>query len=308
MFNNFFNIIKEICSEENISFKAISKDWIIILEKNGLTKYISGYKFDLNNHALGILLDDKYATYDLLKEKNFPVISHSIVYSLNNDNDYAIGNNSIEYLEKIFHKYNDDIVLKINGGTCGVNVLHIKKLGELVEKYKSLTNRYNSLSVCPFYNIQNEYRIIVLNNSVELIYKKERPIVVGNGKSTIIELLKDFNNSYFKNIRNKELNKVLKLEEVFEYDWRFNLATGARASQEIGKEDSEKIKSLAINISKTIGLGFGSIDIVKTTNGNFFIMEINSGVMMDNYIKQIPEGYIIAKKIYKNAIESLFET
>lgn len=91
MYSQFRNIIKEICTEENIRYKIISKDWIIVLEKDGAIRYISGYKFDLNKHALGTLLDDKYATYELLKNLNFPVIIHNIVYPASNNNYYAIG-------------------------------------------------------------------------------------------------------------------------------------------------------------------------------------------------------------------------
>ena len=61
---------------------------------------------------------------------------------------------------------------------------------------------------------------------------------------------------------------------------------------------------MAIEIAKKIGLGFGSIDIIKTSDNELFVMEINSGVMMENFIKQIPEGYSIAKKIYTKVIKS----
>ena len=33
-------------------------------------------------------------------------------------------------------------------------------------------------------------------------------------------------------------------------------------------------------------------------------MEINSGVMMENFVKQIPNGYNIAKNIYKKVIDN----
>lgn len=308
MYNQFRNIIKEICYEKDIKYKTISKDWIVVLEKNGITRYISGYKFDLNKHALGTLLDDKYATYELLKNYNFPVISHDIVYPSSNNNYYAIGSNNVEFLKSLFFKYNKDIVLKINGGTCGINVEHIKNIDELIDKYKSLTSKYNSLSICPFYQIENEYRAIVLNNDIELLYKKVKPEVIGDGRSTVKELLEKFNSSYFKEInKDSTLDKILDENEVFEYDWRYNLSKGAKVSFEINEKDSNNLKLLAVKISKKIGLGFGSIDIIKTIDGKFFIMEINSGVMMENYIKQVSNGYQVAKDIYKKAIDLIFK-
>ena len=52
--------------------------------------------------------------------------------------------------------------------------------------------------------------------------------------------------------------------------------------------------------------GFCSVDIIKTKDSNFYVMEINSGVMMQNFIKQNENGYMIAKLIYKEAIIEMF--
>ena len=300
----FKTIIKEICDEENIDYKVISKDWIIVLEKNGVTNLITGYKFGINNHALGELLDDKYATFELLKQKDIPIIEHNILYGPKNNNEYAKGINNIEYVKKLFNKYNNDVVLKINDGTCGANVIHIQDEAELTKQYERLSEKFFSMSLCPYYDIENEYRAIVVNGKVELLYKKIKPIVIGDGKRTIKELLIDFNMEYFKNIDDENLQKVLPDGVSYEYDWRFNLAKGSKASFDIDKKLKNDIENLAQLISKRIGLGFGSIDIIKTIDNKLFVMEINSGVMMENFVKQVQDGYSIAKNIYKKVIEN----
>ena len=72
--NDMQSLIKDIADEKNIKFNLISKDWIIILEKDNKIRSIAGYKFDLNNHASGLICDDKYALYDALKLLNIPII------------------------------------------------------------------------------------------------------------------------------------------------------------------------------------------------------------------------------------------
>ena len=303
----FKKIIKEICDEENINYSVISKDWIIVLEKNNVTNIITGYKFGINNHALGELLDDKYATFELLSKKNIPIIEHNIIYGPGNNNQYAIGSNSEEYVKGLFYKYNQNVVLKINDGTCGANVLHIKNIDELVEQYKNLSKKYFSMSLCPYYDIENEYRAIVVNGKTELLYKKTKPVVIGDGKSTIRKLLINFNSEYFeenKVLEDEVYSCILPENDVFEFDWRFNLAKGSKASFDISEVLKNDIECLAEEISRKIGLGFGSIDIIKTTDNKLFVMEINSGVMMENFIKQVPNGYEIAKNIYKKVIKS----
>ena len=40
---------------------------------------------------------------------------------------------------------------------------------------------------------------------------------------------------------------------------------------------------------------FGNIDIIQTANDDFHILEVNSGIMIENYIKINPNEYEIAK-------------
>lgn len=305
--NTFQTIIKEICDEENINFNILSKDWIITLEKNNKVKYIAGYKFDLNNHGLGMVLDDKYAMYDVLKYNNLPIINHYIAYRDNNLNDYAIGCNSYGYVLDLFYKFNKSIVLKPNNGACGVGVYHIEDEDKLLEVYTKLLEKNFSISVCPFYDIETEFRTIILKDKVKLLYGKIRPIIVGDGKSTIYELLSSFNYEYFKDYNESNKNEILKKDEVYEYDWKFNLSRGSKMFKNINQEVYDKISSLALKTAKSVGLGFGSVDIIKTKDDKFYIMEINSGVMMDNFIKQDNNGYEVAKDIYKCAVEEMFK-
>ncbi len=299
--NNFHNIIKEICDKNGIKINILSDGWLIILEKNNKKKFITGYKFDNNNHALGEILDDKYGTYEILKQQNIPVCEYNIVYSPLNTNDYAIGHNSLEYVTNLFNKYNHDIVFKINSGTCGNNVDRITDIETLTNKFLSL--KQNSMySICPFYDITNEYRIIILNGNIELIYKKELPVVYGNGKESIKELLIKFNPSYFKNIEDKKLDRILNKNEKYIYNWKFNLSQGARASFEINEKDKENIEKI---VNQVFNIGFCSIDIIKTQDNKYMILEINSGVMMKNLMDEY--GIEIAQKIYEKAILSMFE-
>ena len=67
---NFKRIIKQIALENNISYETLSCDLVIKLKKDNKVRYINGYKFGLNNQSLGLILDDKYATYELLNSFN----------------------------------------------------------------------------------------------------------------------------------------------------------------------------------------------------------------------------------------------
>lgn len=301
---DYQDIIKEICEEEQIKVTALSNNWILKLEKGGSIKYITGFKFGLNNHALGEILDDKYATYELLKSENISVIEHNIMYNISNHSKYASNCNSLSYCYELFEKYNNDIVIKPNNGTCGNDVYHITKQEEIASLLENLFMKNESISICPYYTLKNEYRIIILDNEIELVYKKIRLEIKGDGKNNIEKLLEINNIKNYDNIY--PLEYIPKKNENIGCNWKFNLSKGAKISTEIEENIKKEIIAIAKKVSKKFNIRFASIDIVENDD-NLKVLEINSGVMMTNFIKLHPTGQKIAKKIYKEAILKMFE-
>lgn len=299
------DLIKEICTEKRIKCKFISNGWITVLEKNNKVRTIAGYKFDLNKLAISKVFDDKFATYELLKLYNIPVVEHNLLYSKDNLCDYTSKKNTFNYLEKISKKYNNDVVIKINEGTCGREVYHFSSLSELKYFYNNL-NKKSSYSICPFYNIENEYRVVILNNEIRLIYKKILPIVYGDGKSTIKELLEKYNYSYFKDYNGSNKDEILLKNEEYKHSWKFNLSNGAIASFEIDEEVLINIKSVVNKILNNLDIMFCSIDIIKT-NDKYYVLEINSGVMMKNLLIENKNIYNQVKTIYSDAVDLMFK-
>lgn len=68
----------------------------------------------------------------------------------------------------------------------------------------------------------------------------------------------------------------------------------------------KKLTKIAKEIASKINLKFGSVDIIETTDNKLLALEVNSGVMLDNYIRLNPIDYNIVKEIYTEAIETLF--
>lgn len=305
---NFHKLIKEICEEENIKCSILSKDWIIMLEKEHKIRFISGYKFDLNNHGFGNVIDDKYATFEVLKEKKVPIIEHNILFNQNNKNDYAKESNNYAFVENFFKEHQQSIVLKANDSTCGNEVYHLTNINEISKCLNRLFAKSFSISVCPFYDIKAEYRLIMLKDKCVAMYGKKRPIVVGDGKKTIRELLLGFNYHYFKDkLSEEEYNKILNKNEIYEYGWQFNLSKGAIPFEVSNLDLKNRLLNIALKVSSLFSLGFCSIDIVETQNNELLVMELNSGVMMENYMQIVPEGFKVAKEIYKEAINEMFK-
>ncbi len=298
----FHDLIKEICEEEGIDLKILSGNYLLMLTKDNVQKYIWGHKFPLNSHSVGEILDDKYALYCVLNANNIPVIEHRILWN----NHSKLGNDTDKLLVKYFKEFNNKAVIKPNNGSKGIGVSLVESLEDAQKVCQNLFIKNYSISITPFYEIENEYRVIVLDNKVELVYAKNKPVVIGNGTDTIKDLLIKLNPAYFQSKNLANYNKVLKKGEVFEYDWHFNLSKGATANFIKDKKLEEEVKELALKVTNCLGSNFVSVDIIKS-HDKLYVMEVNSGVCINKVCSFIDQDFQIAKNIYHKAIKKMFE-
>ena len=292
----FNELIKKIGEELGIKVTLLSDNWLTILEKDNEIHYIQGYKFDLNNHGIGNIMDDKGLFFDLLRYKNIPIIEHNVIFKDYDKKDVL----------NYFNNHNREIIVKGNIGTCGNEVFKVDNENDLFKVIDNLFLKEFSVSLCPYYDIINEYRVIILNGEARIIYGKIRPLIIGDGKSTIKELAINFND-YYQNYDFKD-NFVLEKGMKYLLNYQFNLSKGAKMFLEIDSNLKEKLINLALLVTNTLDITFASVDIIYTTDNKLLVMEANSGVMMDNFIRFNKEkGYLDAYNLYKDAIKLMFK-
>lgn len=292
----FIEIINQIGEELGIKVTHLVDNWLTILEKDGQIHYITGYKFDLNNHGIGNIMDDKGLFHDLLVLKKLPVIEQKNIYK-----KYDV-TKVLDY----FYEHNHHLIVKGNMGTCGNCVYLINDGHELLEKLDYLLGLQDSISISPYYDIENEYRVIILNNEARVVYGKIKPVVIGDGIHTIGELSSDFN-SYFLKHKPSNSEYIPREDEHVEIDFRFNLSNGAILFTNIETNLKKQIVDLALEVASKCQIIFGSIDIIYTKNHQLLVLEANSGVMMNNYIKLCPNGYNDAYNVFYDAIALMFQ-
>ena len=305
----FIQIIKELCNEMNIYIDILSYDWILKLSKNNKTKYIVANKFDLNTEAIGNIACDKYATFEVLKSNNVPVVEHYMLFNPQNRSAYTNDTFLFDLLA-YFNKNEQTVVVKPNNGYHGKNVYLCKNQKELFASIYKLFIDNDSISICPYYNIHTEYRVFYLDGSCVLIYGKKKPYIVGNGKNDIITLISKLNlpdnNIVKENLSNLDLNYIPNNNEIVELSWKHNLSGGATPFIIKDDELKSRIVQLASLVGKTTNIRFATVDIIHTTNNNLYVLEINSGISSTKFIDNIENGYELAKDIYKKALEKMF--
>lgn len=292
-------IIAEICAENQIELAEFPGGWIKTLKKstkNGATpkvRHIVGLNLELNSHVSALLADDKTATSETLAQAGLPVVRHEIFYSPELKDDFARGRNSLDLVVKYFNQHQKSIVLKPNGGTLGRSVFHVTNEAEIspsVEKIFSFDYWSHGAiagAMCPFYEISHEYRVIMLDGEPCLIYQK--------------------------NLTEKSAGK-------------FNLSGGASATKLPSDSPlTEPLIRLAKLAVQALNLRFASVDIIKTTEPSdstspsnqgssssatfptdLRILEVNSGVSVNGYLKEHPEDYKLVKNFFSQAFSKMF--
>ena len=312
----FVKIINELSKEMGFTVQFLSEDWITVLCKENITHYIYGYDWGLNPSSAQLIAKDKTAAYEILKLNNIKAIEHKLFFNYGIQANYTGQNGCweeiIEYAEKNKKGKDYKLICKPNKGTGGNDVYRITSRLELENTVHKMFSKYNDLCLSPYYKIENEYRLIFLNGDALLYFQKERPFIKGNGKETIAELLiKKYGSKgilYLDNLP-YSLTEIVPINEKRIVSWKHNLGGGAKAQLIEDQQTKNNLKELALNCAKVLGIKFASIDIVLV-KGEYYIMEVNSGIMLENFASQDNEGaynyYEIAKDIYKKAIKLLF--
>lgn len=278
-------------SYDNYDVEYFCDEWFFIIKKNNIqiTK-VFGYNFDLNDIVTCEICRDKSLCSEIFLKYNIPSVIHKIFFK-NTD------------LTSIYRYCNDigyPVVVKQNDGTCGNFVFYSKNKNELEINVKKIFDINKNVCVTKYINIHDEYRFIMLNNKLQLCYKKKRDNVIGNGFSTLGELLKDKDLNIHKYY---DMNTILNKDETFYINWQHNLSKGAQP--EIVKNIDEEMLKIAKDACKILKLKIGCIDIIIDEKGEKKILEVNSGLMMDNFsqcTKTDFDYYTITKNIYKKVI------
>lgn len=260
-------IVKEICQEHGITFQGFSSDWVIQLTANDHTMFIHGYKFPNNNAAIEQICNDKSALSDLLSAHRIPHVPHSYFSSSYNKQNPPPQDNR-KRMQSLLQEYGK-IVCKPNAATGGYGVFKVSSQRDLEFASQEIFSASEAMSISPYRKIQAEYRVIIVNASVGVIYEKKF--------------------------------RVPDADEIVEVSWKHNLEQGARPVIVTDVFKTEILSELALSCVAALDAEFVSVDIVEDECG-FEVLEINSGVMMENFAASNPENYEIAKNIYQKAI------
>ena len=298
-------IIRDICSNNGIVYKEFDNT-CISLTYNGNTQYIWSRRFPQNPASTGRLIDSKCLCSSILHSARIPVVHHVKLYRPDTEGFKRQSKTNQKICEEILENAGG-VVIKPNDSYEGKDVHLCFSPKDIEQAILSVFRKKEILAASPFIHASTEYRVFYLCGECLLAYKKIRPFVVGNGISSVADLIL---NSGFTNIDLKHslnLASVPDDGEKVEIGWKFNLSRGSLPELITNNNLLNSLYSLATQAAKAVSAQFVTVDLLEEEQtGRLIILELNAGVAMDQFILKHPNGRAVAYNIYERAIRNLF--
>lgn len=309
-------IIRRLCEPRGIAVSDLGEGWILRLTRGEVVRHIHGYSFDINPAATHAIACDKAATSDVLAASGVARVPHRLFLHpemaqyVRHPGNWA---GMLYYFKECGH----DVVVKDNAGTGGRDVYRARSPVALEEAVLGLFSRGHAVSLCPFVDVEQETRLVLLDGVAQVAYAKDRLGVVGDGRRTVLELVaarvasEGLTAELGRYLASLDAEAAALLREVPApgaqrlLNWRHNLGQGAsvRLLEHSSRELAAHV-ALAARAAAALNLRFGSVDVVSVA-GELLVLEVNSGVMMEA-LAGVPGGGAIADGVYSRALDAMF--
>lgn len=229
------------------------------------------------------------------------------------------------------HHIKYPVILKPSAGTRGLGVtwniqteMGLKKalihFKVAANEHAFLTSKSKTFLVEEMFQ-GNEYRVMVLDKKVVSCVEKIPASVIGDGQSTIQELIHIFNQTrlpgFFIHVdkivretlkkNNLDLKSVLPKGQVLRLRNNLNMSDGGR-SIDVTSQLHPTLKALCIKAIESIGLTYGGVDLMahdlRDPKTRYVILEINSNPYYNMNEKPLAEGkgvdisWLLLKKMF----------
>lgn len=308
----FDKTIKELCKEKQIQLESYSYDWILKLKKEEKVRHIIQYTMELNSSIAYKLAKDKYATYEMLKANDIPIITYHMIFNSKTRKEY-VTKHYIEEIKEYYEKYNKRLVVKSNHGAVGMGVYYCDTIRKAKKAAKELFKNNDNISICPFYDYIVEYRAVYIDGEIFVVFGKLKPYVIGDGKHTVKELLKIQQVQLPDNVATKKAKEEIDFKYIPKegqkhvFFWKHNLSSGGVAFVLEDEELKKRIEELAIKAAKTINIRAATIDIIHEKEDTLKVLEINSNVCINKFAQTVEGADKITRQVYGTLLDKMFE-
>nr|WP_208492115.1 cyanophycin synthetase [aff. Roholtiella sp. LEGE 12411] len=270
--------------------------------KNGNKTFFHTATFDINYFGSAAIAKDKGVSNFFLKQFGYQVtegqrfFSYKTCEKLSNAKNIDAG---FDYAKKIGFP----VIVKPINLSQGIFVTKVYTKQEYYQVANKILKNSSGLIVERFYS-GNDYRIVVLDDEVLSAYQRIPLFIKGDGKSSVLELMRQKQENFLKFGRKKIIDfedyriklklqrQKLNFDSVISKDSivylldNANLSSGGEAV-DLTESIHPNFQKLAVNITKDMGLRLAGVDII--TNDitlpmlNYTTIEVNASPGLTHY-------------------------
>ncbi len=310
---------------------VVEPEWGIaaqIIYKNGIVRSLRMYSLDLNTIASSDIAKDKDYAKFFMKKRGYPVAPSFTI--LSDKWAKAIGSNrTLANVGKNIKQSKFPLIVKPNTKSQGSDVSLVWDKRELKNALKEIFTD-ERVAIVENYMPGRDYRVVVLDGEIISAYERIALSITGDGKNSILALLKQKQKSFIKTGRDTKINYKdprikLKLKRqkynfssilprgksIFLLD-NANLSTGGD-SADVTKSIHPGFKKIATKLTTDMGLRISGVDIMVTTgditldpkNCKYYIIEINAAPGLDHYVTTGAKQKKIVEDMYLKVLKAL---
>ncbi len=312
------------------AFVLLEPEWNVvgqIIFKNGKKSYFRYNTLDLNPVGSSDVAKDKdYASY-FMKRMNYPIVPDSKTF-FRDEWAKAIGSpeRNIDAAYRHAKSLGFPVIVKPNSGSQGSGVALVHNKREFYSAVCIVFKRDRIVLVQrPVYG--KDYRIVVLDEDIISAYERIPLNIVGDGNSTIRQLLETKQERFIASSRDTQIRPddsriaiklarqglnfqsvPIKLQKVYLLD-NANLSTGGD-SIDITSNVHPAFKKLAVKLTRDMGLRFCGVDLIikgdiSQEPKTFWVIEINAAPGLDHYVKIGRAQEKIVEDLYLRVLKHL---
>ena len=285
--------------------------------KNGKRTLFRNGRFEINNHASVAIVQDKgYASF-FLKELGYNVpeeqtffsdkLCSKLIKKRNIDDGYSFAKN-----------LGFPAIVKPNDLSKGILVAKVYNKEEYYQTAQQIFLKTSVLLIQKFYP-GNDYRVVVLDGEIVSAYQRMPLSVIGDGKSSILEILHQKQTMFLQENRDITIDlddfriatnlhrQKLTLNSVIPQNTKIkildnaNLSSGGEAI-DVTKQMHPDFQKLAISAIKDMGLRLGGVDIITSDitqpMQEYVIIEINGAPGLEHYAAIGEEQMKVVEELY----------
>lgn len=169
----FVQAIRRYCARHGIAVDVRSGGWLIAMRRGGTRHFAFGYDIGLNSAIAHRLANDKSATAEALSLARVPCIPHHLFLNPKLGRN-VVGADWRETMLGLLHDNPQGVVVKPNEGTSGRSVFWVRTEVELDHAVGEVFSMSTGLVVSPYVAIEDEVRVILLDEVPFVVYSKQR--------------------------------------------------------------------------------------------------------------------------------------